>query len=183
MDEEMMEKLLPVFKTVLDEDRLRILGILANGDLPVENLASLMKLKPAALHRHLALLTENGLIQTAQAETLTLDVRHLHEIKRYLFAITANPTADMSPEEKVLAAFVDGDQLKEIPTKTLKLVIILEWLADKFEFDQRYPEREVNEIIQRHHPDFATLRRYLVDFGMMQREKGIYWRLNNNSSR
>jgi hypothetical protein len=181
MDEEMMEKLFPVFKALLDEDRLRILGILANGDLPVGNLAALIKLKPAALQRHLALLTENGLVQTAQAETLTLDVRHLHEIKRYLFAITADPTADLSPEEKVLAAFVEGDRLKEIPTKTLKLIIVLEWLADKFELDRRYPEREVNEIIQHHHPDFATLRRYLVDFGMMHREKGIYWRLNDNA--
>jgi DNA-binding transcriptional ArsR family regulator len=69
MDEEMMEKLFPVFKALLDEDRLRILGILANGDLPVGTLAALMKLKPAALQRHLALLTENGLVQTAQAET------------------------------------------------------------------------------------------------------------------
>jgi hypothetical protein len=43
--------------------------------------------------------------------------------------------------------------------------------------DRRYPEREVNEIISRHHPDYASLRRALVDHGLMARDAGTYWRL------
>jgi hypothetical protein len=35
----------------------------------------------------------------------------------------------------------------------------------------------VNEIIQRHHPDSATLRRELIGAGLMQREGGVYWRV------
>jgi hypothetical protein len=38
------------------------------------------------------------------------------------------------------------------------------------------PEGEVNKILQRHHADYASLRRYLVDAGLMQRESGIYRR-------
>jgi hypothetical protein len=56
-------------------------------------------------------------------------------------------------------------------------MVILEWLASEFEVGSTYPERAVNEILRRHHPDYATLRRALVDYGLMQREKGIYWRV------
>jgi len=34
----------------------------------------------------------------------------------------------------------------------------------------------VNGIISRRHPDFAALRRYLVDEELMQRRRGVYWR-------
>ncbi len=41
----------------------------------------------------------------------------------------------------------------------------------------RYAEREVNAIIQRRHDDAATLRRYLVDEGLLDRAAGEYWRI------
>ena len=34
----------------------------------------------------------------------------------------------------------------------------------------------MNRIIGRRHPDFAALRRYLVDEELMQRRRGVYWR-------
>jgi hypothetical protein len=37
----------------------------------------------------------------------------------------------------------------------------------------------VNEILTQFHPDYASLRRYMVDYGMMQRQGGIYWRIND----
>jgi hypothetical protein len=49
--------------------------------------------------------------------------------------------------------------------------VILRWLATQSDEGRRYTEREVNEIVQRHHPDFATLRRELVGARLMQREK------------
>ena len=35
---------------------------------------------------------------------------------------------------------------------------------------------EVNEILARFHPDYAALRRYLVENGFMTRENSVYWR-------
>ena len=40
----------------------------------------------------------------------------------------------------------------------------------------RYPEAEVNEILARVHPDYAALRRYLVENLFLARENNIYWR-------
>jgi hypothetical protein len=34
----------------------------------------------------------------------------------------------------------------------------------------------VNAILQRYHPDFASLRRYLVDEEFLSRDYGYYWR-------
>ena len=49
-------------------------------------------------------------------------------------------------------------------------------LALEFEPGMRYPEREVNQILRRFHPDYAALRRYLVDEGLLSRGEGEYWR-------
>ena len=38
------------------------------------------------------------------------------------------------------------------------------------------PEAEINERLERIFPDYASLRRYLVDYGFVEREKGVYWR-------
>ncbi len=54
---------------------------------------------------------------------------------------------------------------------------VLRWLAEHFSFGQRHPESDVNEILGRHHPDFATLQRELIGNGLMQREGSVYWRL------
>ena len=45
---------------------------------------------------------------------------------------------------------------------------------------ERYDERAVNAILKHHHPDSATLRRALVDYGLMRLEAGIYWRAEND---
>lgn len=54
--------------------------------------------------------------------------------------------------------------------------MILRWLAGQFEPDVRYPERAVNDLIKRYHPDAATLRRELIGHNFLRREGGRYWR-------
>ncbi|MCG8353618.1 MAG: DUF2087 domain-containing protein, partial [Chloroflexales bacterium] len=80
-------------------------------------------------------------------------------------------------ESKVLKTFFDGDLLTQIPSTRKKRSVILKWLANRFELGVQYPEKEVNAIIKRHHPDTATLRRELIANKLMQREGGVYWRL------
>lgn len=73
--------------------------------------------------------------------------------------------------------FVDGDgRLISIPVQRKKRLAILRWLVEDFQPGRLYIESEVNRIIRRRHPDFAALRRYLVDEELMQRRPGIYWR-------
>jgi len=80
-------------------------------------------------------------------------------------------------DARVLGVFVDAEgRLVSIPAQHKKRLAVLRWLAEDFQPGRRYPEAEVNRIISHRHPDFATLRRYLVDEEMMQRQRSIYWR-------
>jgi hypothetical protein len=80
-------------------------------------------------------------------------------------------------DARVRQNFVDARQrLVGIPAQRKKRMAILRWLVEDFQPGSQYAEAEVNKIISRHHPDFATLRRYLVDEELMQRRQGIYWR-------
>jgi len=80
-------------------------------------------------------------------------------------------------DEWVLQNFLSPDgRLKTIPTKLSKLVVVLDHLAQAFEPGRHYPEAEVNEVLQGFHPDYAALRRYLVENGFMTREDNVYWR-------
>jgi hypothetical protein len=57
--------------------------------------------------------------------------------------------------------------------------IILYFIVDVFPFDTTFTEKEVNTILRRFHVDTATLRRNLIDYGLMARESdgSKYWRL------
>ncbi len=79
-------------------------------------------------------------------------------------------------EARQLATFFSGKRLTEIPTTHSKRMLVLERLAMEFEPGVRYDEREVNFTLQLFHADYAALRRYLVDEGLMTRADGVYWR-------
>ncbi len=68
-------------------------------------------------------------------------------------------------------------KMLQVPPTNLQRAVVLKWFANRFEYGMRYQESEVNEIIKRHHPDWAYWRRELVGAGLLARVKGIYWRV------
>ena len=81
------------------------------------------------------------------------------------------------PDLRVLGHFLDdAGRLHTIPVKRAKLLVVLDHLVQRFEPGRTYAEPEVNTALQRSHPDYAALRRYLVDEGFLTREDGRYWR-------
>jgi hypothetical protein len=88
-----------------------------------------------------------------------------------------SPTPDPDCDARVRENFVDAtDPLVSIPVQRKKRLAILRWIVEDFQPGRRYTEADINRIILRRHADFATLRRYLVDEELMQRQRGIYWR-------
>lgn len=80
-------------------------------------------------------------------------------------------------DSRVRETFVDvAGRLTSIPVQRKKRLAILRWLVEDFQPGRLYSEGEVNVTIARRHPDFAALRRYLVDEELMQRKRGVYWR-------
>ena len=79
--------------------------------------------------------------------------------------------------DRVLENFVDlAGRLISIPVQHKKRLAVLKWLVEDFQPGRLYPESEVNRVISRRHPDFAALRRHLVDEELMQRRRSVYWR-------
>ena len=79
-------------------------------------------------------------------------------------------------EEAVLRTFFRDGRLTEIPSKEAKRRIVLERIAVEFEPGVRYDEMTVNAIVGRFFEDYAAIRRYLVDEGFLDRDRGEYWR-------
>ena len=67
--------------------------------------------------------------------------------------------------------------LSEFPKKEKRKIAILRHLCRHFEGNRRYTEKEVNALLKEKHPDFATLRRYLIEYGFMDRlpDGSQYW--------
>jgi hypothetical protein len=68
-------------------------------------------------------------------------------------------------------------KLNTIPAQYKKMLIILDELVKAFDTGRTYTEREVNITIADFHDDFCTLRREMVDAGLLSRENGIYTRI------
>jgi hypothetical protein len=85
--------------------------------------------------------------------------------------LSADPERD-----NVLRSFVRDGRLTHFPTVPAKFRVVLEYLAGSFETGAEYPESAVNEILQRWHDDYATLRRQLVDYGFLTRVDAVYTR-------
>jgi len=80
----------------------------------------------------------------------------------------------------LLRAFVPDGRLLRLPAKRTRRVVVLEYLAQSFEPGRRFPEREVDAVLRAWcaggEVDHVTVRRYLVDEGLLGRDHGVYWR-------
>jgi hypothetical protein len=85
----------------------------------------------------------------------------------------------MSDErERVLRTFLRDGRLASMPARAGKRRIVLEHIVSVFEPGVRIPEREVDAALRGFYAeDWVSLRRYLVDAGLMARENGWYWRI------
>ncbi len=184
MTESDQDQLLAFFKAMANESRLKLVGLLAQREHSVQELAQATGLTEPTVSHHLAVLKEIGLV-SVRAEGVVrwhaLVPKALSTMNRALLdksRVTALAPRKGDSDARVLSAFVDADgKLTQIPANRTKRLVILRWLAREFDEGTRYPEKEVNASIQRHHWDCATLRREMIGHRMMAREKGIYWRL------
>ena len=163
-----------LLKLLLDETRLAIIGLVAVKPCAVDELAGQLPVKRADLERQVSQLVSVGLLTRADGQ-LRLDVKALQTLKQNLFARPAPPQPE-TPAEQVLATFVRDGRIVQLPALQAKRGVVLRWLADQFTPDRAYTEPEVNELLSGHSEDYATLRRYLVDWGLVTRTDGVYRR-------
>lgn len=173
------DELLSFMRSLADAERLKIAGMLGVEALSPTQVAERLEMKPAEVQRHLEQLTAAGLAYK-EGNLYRLDSQALEKLTRQVLAQSRPPAAEFEGDEfevKTLRGYFSQDgTLKSIPTQQKKLRVILKYLAKDFQPGMKYPENQVNQMLKRYHEDYAALRRYLVDNGLLKREKGIYWK-------
>lgn len=82
--------------------------------------------------------------------------------------------------EKVLGNYfkqgINGP-LDVFPSKEKRKFIIAQEVIKRFEVGKIYLENEINELLKTVHQDFATIRRFLIDYRFMNRSNDgkEYW--------
>ena len=174
--------LVAFFKALADANRLRVVGLLAHRPHSVEELATVLDLRPSTVSHHLGKLAAVDLVRSSTSghyHVYTLDLDALHAHAKSL--ATDESLKRLAPErgatdpydDKVLAAFLDEDgRLKKLPMKRKKFEVILRHALRRFEGDGPWTERQVNRRLATLSDDVASLRRGLIDHGLMTREPG-----------
>ena len=179
-----MEDIVPLFKALADQDRIRIIALLIEEAQTVPETAIALGLPAPTVQRHLEYLYSVGLVDPLplpQGALYRWCPQPLHAALKNLSparSMGANLSEDSDAfDRKTLEDFVVQGKLKTIPVQTRKRDVVLRFLAQQFDPEQTLTEKEISLRLAAFHPDFATLRRALVDSGLMSREKGIYRRV------
>jgi hypothetical protein len=161
-----------------DDERLRVVAALVLGARTTEEIANRTSLDARRVLTALTRLETGGLVRHDHDGAWAFNIAALREIAR-----EGRPREE--PDDvgdvdaataSVLRTFLRGGRLTQIPMHAGKRRIVLDHICRVFEVGVRYPEREVNALLRAFHPDYAALRRYLVDEGFLGRERNIYWR-------
>lgn len=168
--------LISLFKTLAHEGRIQVAAAIIPGPRSSEEVADSLGIPRREATEHLGMLEHYGLAvrQVADGTTVfSFSRRPLVEVLKGLGEQGRAPDLSDDVDEfdrRVLTTFVVDGKLTSIPAQQKKRDAVLRFLAELFELDRMYDEREVNAILREYHPDVASLRRYLVDGGFLQRQ-------------
>jgi hypothetical protein len=168
-----------VLGRLADEDRLRVLGAIALGATALRDIAKRARLSEAQTARALGQLVSAGIV-SQESTGLQVNLGAFARAARDAASPRRRPDlADATPEQAaVLRNFVDSEgRIRELPARAAKRDVVLEYVAERFDADREYAEREVNNLLFELYDDYVTLRRYLVDAGLLKRRAGVYSRV------
>jgi len=85
-----------------------------------------------------------------------------------------------NPVSKIDQFFRPDGTLISIPVKLTKKLAVLHHIARDLSSETKYPEKELNLIIAKYHDDTAAIRRYMIEFGILERDSAsVYWVSDN----
>ena len=169
-----IEEQVRLLKAIADETRLRILGLLADKNHSGKELADALALTAPTISHHMRRLIDAGVVteqRDAQRHVYSLNAEQLRSVRS-----KEQPGNIPNEDERAKTHrhfFKDG-KLVRIPASRKQRVFVLQYLLEQFDPGREYPEREVNDLLGSFNEDYATLRRELVDYGYLKRDKGIY---------
>lgn len=181
-----MKDNLALLKVIADKTRLDILNILLNEDSYVEKLACELSLTPATVCYHLKKMEMLGLVKCSRSQFYIIYSLNRELFEKPLYEFIKSDRIPVSStdkyEKEVISHFFRYGKLTHIPSQRKKREIIMKEIAKQFEQGRKYSEKEVNSIIHRFHEDHCTIRREMIGFGILGREKETYWLTENEKN-
>ncbi|KAA9021770.1 DUF2087 domain-containing protein [Niallia endozanthoxylica] len=122
-----------------------------------------------------------------QAKTFLAIMELLKEKDQYAPAfVPVHKTATMvdnrynvtkEEQEKILSKYFISRNLIKFPPKEKQRMIVLREIAKQLEQDHIYDEKELNESLKGIYEDYVLIRRYLIEYGLLDRKKdgSQYW--------
>jgi ArsR family transcriptional regulator, arsenate/arsenite/antimonite-responsive transcriptional repressor len=172
------------FKALGHPIRLLMINLIKVKPRHGEELAEILKLNPATISHHLNALSRVGLLRQQKDQYYQVFSLVRGPLDKTLAEMVHLPQPDLSHgieedayRDKVLKSFFHHGRLKQFPSQLKKRQIILEKIAGEFEPEKEYSEREVNQILVDFNEDVASLRRGMIELGLMTRSKGVYRRI------
>ena len=170
------------FKCLSDKSRLAILKSLMEEDMYVERLAERLGITSATVSFHLKKLEDAHAVFSYKDQYYTMYSINKDVFEVSIIEILKERTSESQLQKeredayrnKVISAFFEYGKLKSIPTQRKKERIVLEEIAKSFKHGKKYSEKEVNEIIMEFHEDFCTIRKDMVQEGLLLRDKSVY---------
>lgn len=161
-----------------DETRLRVFAAVLLGGGSVAQVARTAVLPEREVLAALSRLEAAGLVERGRdgwraVPSVLRDAAAAATPER---ALVDHGSADPA-EASVLRTFLPEGRITQMPAHEAKRRIVLEHVCRVFEPGVRYPEREVDTLLKAFADDHVTVRRYLVDYGLLAREGGEYWRI------
>lgn len=184
-----LDKVVSYHKALADATRIKMLILLADGELNGQVLAEKLFVTPATITHHAAKLRAASLINERRDKNTIYFSLNDYFIKNNATATeqliyrktNAKGGADtMQDDQKrmkdsVIKNFFTAEgKLKNLPAQLKKKLIVLEHLVTNLEKGRKYSEKEINEFIKNFHEDFATIRREFIMHQFMFRENEIY---------
>jgi hypothetical protein len=157
-----------------DEQRLQVFSAVALGAETVAAVAEAAGTDVATVQTVLPRLVTAGLV--VQRDGLHVSLEALRTAARDRPARRRELPDATDEQQRVLRNFVADGRLTRLPARHGQRRVILEYVAGRFDPGRQYAEGEVNELLSSLHDDHVTLRRHLVDAGLLERSQGIYRR-------
>jgi ArsR family transcriptional regulator, arsenate/arsenite/antimonite-responsive transcriptional repressor len=179
-----VEALVSLASALFDIDRLRIAAALSNGPANRMELAEKVGLSHRELIRQLDLLQYFRLARpenpsAGQPDHYTryvLNEDGFRQARQAMAKYRGQKPRPTDKRELTIETFMPGGKLTAFPLKNEQIVIILDEVVEKFELQKQYTEKQVNVILEEINEDYCSLRRLLIDYRYLSRNKGIYVR-------
>lgn len=170
-----------MLKLIADDTRLKIINILMATDASAAEIASDLSLTVATILYHFKKLESAGMVKHYYSHgdilySLNPDFLRV-SLESAIKEDTKNIKSDLVRRKQIASRFFKDGRLIQLPAQREKREIVLREIAKRFSYGYRYHESTVDSIIREYHPDYCTIRREMISFGIMARNKERYWLL------